>query len=68
MLSLGECPAITLAKARELRAATQTLLDDSIDPALQREIDRELQRYTEHYRFLLPGIRKPSEIPMSAEP
>lgn len=40
LLSLGEYPETTLAKARELRAAAQALLGEGIDPALQREIDR----------------------------
>ncbi|MBP0631432.1 integrase arm-type DNA-binding domain-containing protein [Cupriavidus sp. AcVe19-1a] len=41
LLTFGDYPQITLANARDKRSDAKRLLADDIDPALQREIDRQ---------------------------
>lgn len=41
LLTFGDYPQISLAAARDRRAEAKRLLADNIDPALQREIDRQ---------------------------
>ncbi|WP_296652566.1 integrase arm-type DNA-binding domain-containing protein [Paraburkholderia sp.] len=41
LLTFGDYPSVTLAEARERRERAKRLLTDGIDPALQRDIDRQ---------------------------
>lgn len=40
LLSLGRYPLVTLAKARKKRDEAKRLLEDGIDPSLQKQLDR----------------------------
>ncbi|WP_363092220.1 Arm DNA-binding domain-containing protein [Nitrobacter sp. 62-23] len=47
MLSLGSYPEVSLAAARDTRAANKSLLSNGIDPSIQRRLARTAERTAE---------------------